>query len=58
MVMGGESRDPRGAEFTDLNAMDIRGIYRTCGDALSIWRRAAQSTVNRNPTKYMIVGLR
>ena len=29
MVMGGEVHDPRGAEFVDLDAMDMRGVFAT-----------------------------
>jgi hypothetical protein len=58
MVMGGEVHDPRGAEFVDLSAMDIRGVYPTYEDAFQVWRGAAQATVDRAFTKYMIIRLR
>ncbi len=58
MVMGGEVRDPRGAEFVDLSALDIRGVYGSYDEAFTVWRGAAQATVDRAFTKYMIVRLR
>ena len=58
MVMGGEIRDPRGAEFIDMNALDIRGIFPTYEEAFTVWRGAAQATVDRAFTKYMIIRLR
>ena len=58
MVMGGEVRDPRGAEFVDLSALDIRGVYPTYDAAFTVWRGAAQATVDRAFIKYMIIRLR
>jgi hypothetical protein len=58
MVVGGEVHDPRGAEFVDLSALDIRGVFPTYEDAFNIWRGAAQSTVDRAFIKYMIIRLR
>ena len=58
MVMGGEIRDPRGTEFVDMNALDIRGIFPTYEEAFTVWRGAAQATVDRAFTKYMIIRLR
>jgi len=42
MVMGGEVHDPRGAEFVDLSAIDVRGVYPSYDAAFNIWRGAAQ----------------
>ena len=58
MVVGGEVHDPRGAEFTDLSALDIKGIYPSYDEAFNIWRGAAQATVDRAFIKYMIIRLR
>ena len=58
MVMGGEVRDPRGAEFVDLAAIDMRGIYPSYEAAFEIWRGAAQATVDHAFIKYMIIRLR
>ncbi len=58
MVMGGEVRDPRGAEFVDLAAIDVCGVYPTYDAAFNVWRGAAQATVDRAFIKYMIIRLR
>ncbi len=58
MVMGGEIRDPRGAEFVNLAAIDVRGIYPSYDAAFNAWRGAAQATVDRAFIKYMIIRLR
>ncbi|MDP6872964.1 MAG: DUF4170 domain-containing protein [Alphaproteobacteria bacterium] len=58
MVMGGEVRDPRGAEFVDLAALDIRGVFSSYDEAFTVWRGAAQATVDRAFIKYMIIRLR
>ncbi|MBT4045718.1 MAG: DUF4170 domain-containing protein [Rhodospirillaceae bacterium] len=58
MVMGGEVRDPRGTEFVDLAAIDVRGVYPSYDAAFNIWRGAAQATVDRAFIKYMIIRLR
>jgi hypothetical protein len=42
MVMGGEVHDPRGAEFVDLSAIGVRGVYPSYDAAFNIWRGAAQ----------------
>ncbi|MFP6696789.1 MAG: DUF4170 domain-containing protein [Alphaproteobacteria bacterium] len=58
MVMGGEVHDPRRAEFVDLDAMDMRGVFATYDEAFTVWRGAAQATVDRAFIKYMIIRLR
>lgn len=58
MVMGGEVKDPRGAEFVDLSRIDVRGIFPTYEEAFARWRGAAQETVDNAFMKYMIVRLR
>lgn len=58
MVMGGEVRDPRGAEFVDLAAIDVRGVFPSYDAAFNAWRGAAQATVDRAFMKYMIIRLR
>ncbi len=57
-VMGGRVRDPRGAEFVDLGAIDIRGVYPSYEAAFNVWRGAAQATVDQAFIKYMIIRLR
>ena len=58
MVMGGEVHDPRGAEFVDLGARYMRGVYSTYDQAFQVWRGAAQATVDRAFIKYMIIRVR
>ena len=58
MVMGGEVHDPRGAEFVDLSALDICGVFPSYEAAFNVWRGAAQATVDRAFIKYMIIRLR
>ena len=56
--MGGEVKDPRGAEFIDLKAIDTRGVFASYEDAFTAWRAAAQETVDNAFIKYMIIRLR
>ena len=58
LVMGGEVKDPRGAEFVDLKAIDTRGVFASYDDAFNAWRAAAQETVDNAFQKYMIIRLR
>ncbi len=58
LVMGGEVKDPRGAEFADLSAIDVRGVYPSYEAAFSAWRGIAQETVDNAFMKYMIIRLR
>jgi len=58
LVMGGEVKDPRGAEFADLSAIDCRGVYPSYEAAFSAWRGIAQETVDNAFMKYMIIRLR
>lgn len=58
LVMGGEVRDPRGSDFVDLAKIDVRGVYASYDEAFSIWRGAAQETVDNAFIKYMIIRLR
>ena len=58
LVMGGEVTDPRGAQFVDLDQIDVRGVYGNYDDAFASWRGAAQETVDNAFMKYMIVRLR
>jgi len=58
LVMGGEVKDPRGAEFIDLKAIDTRGVFASYEDAFTAWRAAAQETVDNAFIKYMIIRLR
>jgi len=57
LVMGGRVKDPRTLEFTDLNALDLVGVFPDYGSAEDAWRAAAQRTVDDAEMKYVIVHL-
>lgn len=55
LVFGGELKDIQSAEFTDLDKLDIVGIYPNYATAYSAWQSAAQRTVDKANTRYFIV---
>lgn len=57
LVMGGKVSDPQGLEFTDLEKMDLVGIYASYAEAEEAWRGRAQRTVDDAEMKYVIVHL-
>ncbi|MFM6932554.1 MAG: DUF4170 domain-containing protein [Novosphingobium sp.] len=57
LVMGGKVSDPQGLEFTDLERMDLVGIYDSYAEAEEAWRGKAQRTVDDAEMKYVIVHL-
>ena len=57
LVFGGRVKDPRGLEFTDLESIDLVGIYNNYADAEEAWRGAAQRTVDDAEMKYVVVHL-
>ncbi len=57
LVMGGKVSDPQGLEFTDLEKMDLVGIYDSYAEAEEAWRGKAQRTVDDAEMKYVIVHL-
>ena len=57
LVMGGRVKDPRGLEFTDLETMDLVGVYPDFATAEEVWRGNAQRTVDDAEMKYVIVHL-
>ncbi|MGI9434015.1 MAG: DUF4170 domain-containing protein [Geminicoccaceae bacterium] len=57
LVFGGELEDPSGITFSDLDALDIVGIYPDYATALDAWRGAAQRTVDNAHTRYFVVHL-
>jgi hypothetical protein len=57
LVFGGRVKDPRGLEFTDLDSIDLIGIYNNYADAEEAWRGAAQRTVDDAEMKYVVVHL-
>ena len=57
LVFGGRVKDPRGLEFTDLDAIDMVGLYDNYASAEEAWRGAAQRTVDEADVKYVVVHL-
>ena len=57
LVMGGRVRDPQGVEFTDLEAMDMVGVYPDFASAEVSWRSKARATMDDAEMKYVIVHL-
>lgn len=57
MVFGGRVRDPQTLEFTDLDKLDIVGMFPDYATAEEAWRAAAQKTVDDAEMKYVVVHL-
>ncbi len=57
LVMGGRVRDPQTLEFTDLDQLDIVGVFPDYAAAEEAWRANAQRTVDDAEMRYVIVHL-
>jgi hypothetical protein len=57
LVFGGRVSDPRGLDFTDLNKIDLVGMFDNYADAEDAWRASAQRTVDDAEMKYVVVHL-
>ncbi|PLK25972.1 DUF4170 domain-containing protein [Novosphingobium sp. TH158] len=57
LVMGGRVADPQGLEFTDLEKLDLVGVFDSYAEAEEAWRGRAQRTVDDAEMKYVIVHL-
>jgi hypothetical protein len=57
LVFGGQVKDPQTLEFTDLNKVDIVGIFPNYNEAECAWRSVSQANVDDAMTKYVIVHL-
>ena len=57
LVFGGRVKNPQGLEFTDLDKIDLVGIYDNYADAEDAWRAHAQRTVDDAEMKYVVVHL-
>ena len=55
LVFGGELESLEGTDFTDLDALDIVGIYPNYAEAYDAWRGKARSTVDNAHMRYFIV---
>ncbi len=55
LVFGGELTDIEGVEFSDLDELDIVGIYPNYATAYDAWKAAAQRSVDNAHMRYFIV---
>ncbi len=55
LVFGGELTDIEGVEFSDLDELDIVGIYPNYALAYDAWKAAAQKSVDNAHMRYFIV---
>ncbi|TVV71560.1 DUF4170 domain-containing protein [Sphingomonas solaris] len=57
LVFGGRVDDPRGLDFSNLEALDVVGFYEDYASAEKAWRSAAQRSVDDAEMKYVVVHL-
>jgi Domain of unknown function (DUF4170) len=57
LVFGGRVKDPQTLDFTELDKLDIVGIFADYAEAEEAWRGAAQRTVDDAEMKYVVVHL-
>ena len=55
LVFGGELESLEGTDFSNLDELDIVGIYPNYAEAYDAWRGKAQSTVDNAHMRYFIV---
>jgi hypothetical protein len=57
LVFGGELKSLGSTEFSNLDALDIVGVYPDYASAHAAWRAKAHSTVDNADMRYFIVHL-
>ncbi len=57
LVMGGRVADPQTLEFTNLEEMDLVGVYPDYASAEEAWSDKARRTLDDAEMKYVIVHL-
>jgi len=57
LVFGGRVENPQTLKFTDLEKLDIVGMFPDYASAEEAWRAAAQRTVDDAEMKYVVVHL-
>ena len=57
LVFGGELVSPSSNEFTDVNKIDIVGIFPNYASAFTAWKAAAQRSVDDAHSRYFIAHL-
>lgn len=55
LVFGGELTRLDGAEFKDLNKIDVVGVFPNYATAYAAWKAKAQQTVDNAHLRYFIV---
>ena len=55
LVFGGRVSDPRTLDFSDLDSIEIVGIFPDYASAEKAWRAAAQRTVDDAEMKFVVV---
>lgn len=55
LVFGGELTDIEGVEFSNLEELDIVGIFPNYATAYDAWKDAAQRSVDNAHMRYFIV---
>ncbi|HHB82061.1 MAG TPA: DUF4170 domain-containing protein [Devosia sp.] len=55
LVIGGELSELDGVEFSDLDAVDIVGVYPNYASAYDVWKDKAQRSVDNANMRYFIV---
>ena len=57
LVFGGTLADPRSNELAELATVDLVGVYPTYQEALAVWRRQSQASVDDAYVRYFIAPL-
>ena len=57
LVFGGELKNLDRIEFSDLDGLDIVGIFPDYASALAAWRGKAQATIDNAHMRYFVVHL-
>lgn len=57
LVIGGELSKLKGVQFTNLDEVDIVGVYPNYASAYDVWKTKAQMTVDNAHMRYFIVHL-
>jgi hypothetical protein len=57
LVFGGRVENPQTLKFTNLEKLDIVGMFPDYASAEEAWRAAAQRTVDDAEMKYVVVHL-
>jgi Domain of unknown function (DUF4170) len=57
LVFGGRVTDPQTLDFSELDKLDVVGIFPDYAEAEEAWRSAAQRTVDDAEMRYVVVHL-